>query len=298
MEKRKEEEEEHSFKLMQWNVLCKLFCDLKAFPKVNPECVDWETRKKKLREVFLRENADILCLEEVDQYEQFKNEIIGDGYESVCYKKEEGGQGIALFYKKEIFSLLSTEQVILYKDEEGNLSNQNFGYFFLQINNNKQTLCIVLTHLKAKAEYEITRLAQVKHITNFMDKNEKFLQLYTEYNCNSMIFCGDLNAEPSYSCIDYITNYTFTNNKFDRFISAYNYSDKDKEGFIEMTTCKIRDKPYYRVIDYIFYTEGVEKISTTPIPKKEELGGYSDIGFPSPDMPSDHYYLNIIFKLK
>jgi mRNA deadenylase 3'-5' endonuclease subunit Ccr4 len=84
-------------------------------------------------------------------------------------------------------------------------------------------------------------------------------------------------------------------------ISGYNYTDPSKEDYLEMTTFKIRDKEYYRIIDYIFYSNFVNKIKVTPTMKKDEFKLYekdiTSTGLPSSFFPSDHYYLNLVFNI-
>ena len=182
------------------------------------------------------------------------------------------------------------------------LSNQFFCYAFLQEITTSNVICVVTTHLKSKAKFESIRNAQVKFLLKFIDSNADFNFLYTKLNTKGLIICGDFNAEPTYSCIQYLLEFKFSSNPTlgnTKLHSAYNFLDSTKEDFLEMTTFKIRDTEYYRVIDYIFCSEGIKFLNNTPTIKKSdptfESSGLSQKGFPNSEMPSDHYYLNLEF---
>lgn len=294
-----------SIKLMTWNMLSKsdFFCNKESFPKSPEESLKWDNRLNTFKKLFEQTNPDIICLQELDDYaDMSKNILTQEKFESVYYSKHDGVQGIGIFFNKYKFSLIESEKVSLPKDEDGNLSNQILCNLFLKDNSSNKTFCVISTHLKSKSFNEPTRYAQTKFITQYLDSNENFISKYTKYESSGMILCGDFNAEPSYSCIQYLLDFSFTNNPTlfkTNFHSAYNFIDPTKEDYLEMTTFKFRDSEYYRVIDYIFYTEGIRFVKNSPTIKKSdpkfEASGLSQTGFPNSDLPSDHYYLTIEF---
>jgi mRNA deadenylase 3'-5' endonuclease subunit Ccr4 len=294
-----------SINLMTWNMLSKseFFCNKESFPKSPEETLKWDYRIISFKKIFEKTNPDIICIQELDNYADMRDNVISqEKFESVYYTKDDGVQGIGIFFDKSKFSLLESERISLPKDEEGNLSNQFFCYLFLKDNITNKTFCVISTHLKSKSFNEPTRLAQVKFIACYINSNENFVDKYTKYNSSGMIICGDFNAEPSYSCIQHLLEFKFSKNLLlsnTKLHSAYNFLDSSKDDYLEMTTFKFRDSEYYRVIDYIFYTEGIKFLSNTPTIKKSdpsfETSGLSKTGFPNSDFPSDHYYLTMEF---
>jgi nocturnin len=297
----------NSLCLMQWNTLSRseFFCSKTSFPFVDEKYLSWSFRKELFMSTFDKIIPDVICLQEVDEYDEFKTIILSqEKYESKYYKKNEGIQGIAIFYDKQKFNLLTHTSVNLPKDDLGNSSNQFFVVLFLREKVSNKTICLISTHLKAKAEFENIRLSQMKFLLNYIDYNQEFLELFYKHSTAGIIFCGDLNAEPTYSCINYIKSFKFENNQFmigKEFKSAYNFWDKDRDDYTEVTTFKIRDTVYYRVIDYIFYTDSIISESTTPTFKLSDPKfintDFETTGLPCGWFPSDHYYLTMKFYL-
>ena len=66
-----------SFSLMQWNTLSYHLSDKKGFPYANEEYLKWEYREPLIREILEKNRPDILCLEEIGNYEnKFKNDVV------------------------------------------------------------------------------------------------------------------------------------------------------------------------------------------------------------------------------
>ena len=103
----------NNYKFLQWNTLGKNFCDVKSFPYVDSKYLEWTYRKELLQKKLLEIDADLICLEEIDAFDEYKNEIISNYYESIYYSKDNGGQGIAFFYKQNKFNLIKTPLLYL-----------------------------------------------------------------------------------------------------------------------------------------------------------------------------------------
>jgi mRNA deadenylase 3'-5' endonuclease subunit Ccr4 len=273
-----------SFNFLQWNTLGKNFSDAKGFPKVKEEYLAWDYRKEHLKSIIDKLNPDLMTFQEIDSFPEFKDYIVNNDYGSVYYAKDEGGQGIAFFYRNEHFELIKSERIVLPKDDQETASNQFFCYSIIKEKDSGRYLCIISTHLKAKAEFEPVRLVQVRFMLKYLEGLEK--ELKVNYGTCGIIVAGDFNAEPSYSCIKEIESF----NSFP-LKSVYDYNNE-----IEMTTFKLRDKENYRVIDYVFYTEPIAITSKVLPPTKKDLTEILETGFPSADFPSDHYYLFFTFE--
>ena len=286
---------------MQWNILSKseLMCNKSSFPKIDEKFLEWNHRRDLFTKIFAQINPDIICLQEVDDYDEIKENFFSSGkYESEYFKKNGGIQGIAIFYNPLKLTMLYNQTVTLPKDDLGNSSSQNFVFCIMQEKISNKIICLITTHLKSKTAFETVRLSQVKFLLKYIDEDKNFLEIFYKYSPNGIIMCGDFNAEPNDSCMQYVQNFRFQNNQLllgKDFKSAYNFSDKEKENYIDMTTFKIRDRPYYRIIDYIFYTDDIISNSMTPtLSLKDEKfinTDFKDTGLPCGWFPSDHYYL-------
>ncbi len=293
-----------SFNLIQWNVLAsgEFFCNPNSFPKVDKNILTWDYRKSEFRKIIRKLNADIFCLEEVDDYQSFQKEVFDDLleiYSSVYYTKNSGGQGIALFYKKDKFELLNSYKMHLKGDaSEAKLTNQFLSVNFLKHKQLNKVLCVLITHLKAKRPFEEVRKYQVKHICDTVNDDKDFLILYQSFNCENIILCGDLNTQPDCESIQYLKNFEFKCRNLNKFSSAYNIFDNSKEDFLECTTFKIREEEVYRVIDYIFYAGKINVTQVEKIPTKssKEWEYIREIGLPSSFFPSDHHFIGADFQ--
>jgi len=70
------EEKVPQFSVMQYNILGKIYADPKWFPLHREKFVsDWNIRGQKLSDKILEFQPDIVCLEELDEYEFFKKKF-------------------------------------------------------------------------------------------------------------------------------------------------------------------------------------------------------------------------------
>lgn len=293
-----------TYKLIQWNALSRgeFFCNQKSFPCVDKLYLTWEYRKEQFKKITKKLNADIYCFEEIDDYPNFKLDAFENPteYSSAYFSKDEGGQGIAIFYKQEYFELLESYKITLFSNKDNQLSNQFFSINFLREKMNpEKTLCVLVTHLKAKKENEEMRTHQVKHICETLNSNKEYLEKMQNYNCQSFVLCGDFNTEPVWDSVQYLKSFKFSDLTFNNFASAYNISDPLTDDFLECTTFKIRDSEYYRVIDYIFYAGKITIKTTEKTPNKSSADWQSILnsGLPCAFFPSDHHYIGINFQL-
>ena len=261
------------FSILQWNQLNSKLCDSKSFPKINPDYLTWDFRKNLLVKELLSYNADIICLEEVDQIIFYEVLLEKQGY-SVLKGQKNGGteDWTVLAYRSSKFKLIENK-IHYYKEKQETLS-QFFLHAKLQLVDDERVLWVFATHLKAK-DYEETRKIQTTELLSYM---KQYDELKEEDKLKiGILVCGDFNAEPHYECMKDILSY---------MESTY----KD----VEFTTYKIRDKLYSRVIDYMLYGKSVLKlIGRQEIPKENEMPVE---GLPNEHYPSDHLNLYGIFQ--
>ena len=272
-----------SLSLFQWNTLSKHLSDKYSFPYAKDEYLKWENREPLIKS-FLEENKpDIICLEEIGNYDsEFKSNILDKltlKYDFAFGKRKAPTLGINLGsligVNKEKFLMEKYESVDL-EEEEGKIGGQNMIWSIIVDKKTENKFIVIVVHLKAKEPNEKIRIAQVNHLMKFIEQN--FLRKYP------IFILGDFNAEPTYTCIINLLNNTNLNAKSLFDLTKLDYS-----------TIKLRDKLYRRIIDYIIYISKIkDNFENELIIKKAERAKPEideNIGLPNDKFPSDHLFL-------
>lgn len=255
----------HSLTVMQWNMLAdSLAFD---FPAVNENYLKWEHRSRLVLEEIDIIAADIICIEELDHYEDLLlPHLMQKGYRGIYQKKPDWHKdGTAIFYKTELLELEESE-VIKFP-----VGNQFALYAKFRMCKENVELVVVATHLKSKKDFEERRVEEIEVILNTLAKDSSL----------PMIICGDFNSEPSWAtyqrCLSCPLN----------LHSAYfNTLIPDSEP--SYTTFKHREHLESRVIDYI-WLKGFKASEVLSIPSLDEIGPNA---LPSENYPSDHLSLS------
>ncbi|KAJ0989171.1 hypothetical protein J5N97_007527 [Dioscorea zingiberensis] len=102
------------FRIVSYNILGvgNAANHLDLYNQVDPRYLNWERRKKRICKELSRYNAGILCLQEVDRFNDLEDLLQEDGYVGV-YKRRTGGatDGCAVFWKEEQLSLIYQESI-------------------------------------------------------------------------------------------------------------------------------------------------------------------------------------------
>lgn len=275
--------EKLSLNLMQWNTLSYHLSDKKAFPYAQDENLKWENRLPLIKKYLEENKPDIICLEEIGNFEQgFKSDIIDKltiKYDIAFGQRSSTTLGINLGsligVNKELFTLEKYESIAL-EDEEGKPGGQNMVWALILDKKSGNKFIVFVVHLKAKEAFENIRIGQVEHLIKFIEKN--FLGKYP------IFILGDFNAEPSYTCINNLLN----NEK----LNVKSLFDLKK---LDYTTIKLRDKMYKRIIDYILFVSKNKNNSDNELSIKYAERAKPDIdesiGLPNDKFPSDHLFL-------
>ena len=272
-----------SFSLMQWNTLSYHLSDKKGFPYANEDILKWEYREPLIKEILEKNKPDILCLEEIGNFEnKFKNDIIDKL--SIKYDIAFGKRaaptlninlGCLIGVNKNLFSMEKFENVDL-EEEEGKPGGQNMIWAIILDKKSGNKFIIILVHLKAKEPFENIRIAQVNHLMKFIEQN--FLRKYP------IFILGDFNAEPNYPCIKNL----FSNTN----LNAKSLFDLNK---LDFSTIKLRDKMYRRIIDYMMFIsknkDNINNELNIKKVKKAKPDIDENIGLPNDKFPSDHLFL-------
>lgn len=267
-----------TFNLFQWNTLNRKLSDKKAFPYVEDKYREWDYRQPLIKKIIEENKGDIICLEEVGNFEEdFKEKIfekISTKYNLIYGPKPSNFMGSILAVNKELFSIEKYENITM-DGIDGKKSGSNTIFALINENKTNNKFMVIVVHLKSKAENENIRLAQVDHLMKCIEEN--YLRKYP------IFIIGDFNAEPTYTCISKILE-----NKNFGAKSLFNLKELD------FTTIKLRDVLYKRVIDYIFFIgknkDENKELNIINIEKGKPTID-EKIGLPNDIFPSDHLFL-------
>lgn len=264
------------FRVMQWNILAdgySLSSPTENFCAVPQHCLPWSFRYIQIMKHIEQVNADVICLEEVDHFEQIEKELETKGYKGDFMVRKDSivHHGIALFYKTSTFDIVETFKEYV-GEENSVIGNQGLLIKVLSHKTTNQKLIVGVIHLKAKRQFLARRLAQTESSLEIING------VSVKYEGVPIIWAGDFNGE--------------TNEPFHKaIIDAAANLKSSYSDFLgsepEFTTWKIR--PTYEerhTIDYIWYTSNKLKVNGVLLPMEDSLVPNSR--YPSPDHPSDH----------
>ncbi|XP_071950537.1 nocturnin-like [Antedon mediterranea] len=281
-------------RVIQWNILADaLATGRDNFIRCPKAALNWETRKFHILEELLTYDPDVMCLQEVDHYDDFFNPILKMlGYHgsfmakpsSPCLDSPQnnGPDGCALFFKTDKFDLVNSEKLVLKVTHDGyeRWSNQ-VGIINTLRCSNKKEFVIGVTHFKAKPGYEDVRYSQG------LDLLEHFT---SQVGSLPGILVGDFNAEPTEEVYRLYAECPLN------LDSAYKLLSVDGKSEPAYTTWKIRKNgEQCHTIDYMWYTKTSLAIkSLLCFPTGDEIG---ENRLPSATYPSDHLSLVCEFSI-
>ena len=231
-----------------------------GFPHVDPAILTWEHRGGLILKLITQ--SDIICLQEIDQWEWLEPKLKEAGYEGAWWN---GGtpeapskrHGYAIIWRTDLF--VAATRMEQYSD-----STQIYVVAVLAHLPSKKMIKVITTHLKAKKPFATVRVEQVSQLL----KDNRGSNMAT-------IIAGDFNATKDEVAIQMI---------------AKQY--KNAHPNIERTTIKLRSEVTSHVIDYIWYTGcTITNNSYTP------TGDIPHPYLPSATHPSDHFMLTAQCKL-
>ncbi|XP_034036912.1 nocturnin isoform X2 [Thalassophryne amazonica] len=279
-----------SIRVMQWNILAQALGEGKdGFIRCPLDALNWEERKFLILEEILTYRPDVLCLQEVDHYyDTFQPVLTSLGYQgsflakpwSPCLDVEQnnGPDGCALFYRRSRFALLATAHLRLTAMMLP--TNQVAIVVMLRCRSSGRSLCVAVTHLKARSGWEMLRSAQG---TNLL-QNLRNITAAGRDGTVPLVVCGDFNAEPSE---DVYRRFSSSPLGLD---SAYKLLSPDGQTEPAFTSWKIRPSGESRsTLDYIWYSHHALSVdSLLALPSEEQIGPDR---LPSYHYPSDHVSL-------
>nr|XP_056712557.1 2',5'-phosphodiesterase 12 [Euleptes europaea] len=312
-----------------YNILADIYAQTELsrtvlYPYCAPYSLELDYRQNLLKKELAGYSADILCLQEVDR-SVFKDSLgpalDAFGLEGLMKLKEKQHEGLATFYRRDKFGLLSQHdialnQALLEDPLHKELRDQLAPYPQLQekvqqrssvlqvsvlqsTSDPSRKICVANTHLYWHPKGGNIRLIQaavalshIKHITHDV------------YPATPIIFCGDFNSTPSTGMYSFVSNGSI----------AEDHEDWGSDG--EEKPCRISlthplrlksacGEPAYTnyvggfhgCLDYIFTdANALEVEQVIPLPSHEEVTTHQAL--PSVSHPSDHIALICDLKWK
>ncbi|XP_070782323.1 protein angel homolog 2 [Enoplosus armatus] len=199
---------------MSYNILSQelLQDNFYLYRHCNPSVLPWNHRLPNLLAEIQQYNADILCLQEVqeDHYEsQIKPALQALGYQCE-YKKRTGKKpdGCAVIFKTSRLSLLSSNPVEFFRPGDALLDRDNVGLVvLLQPNNIRDQsdpsafICVANTHLLYNPRRGDVKLAQLAILLAEIRR----LSLLPDGSTGPVVLCGDFNSTPQSPLYSFLT---------------------------------------------------------------------------------------------
>ena len=247
--------------MASFNILAPQFSQNNAFPQVNSDDLDWDTRLDGIIKAILQMGSSIICLQEAtfqtcSQILERLNNDPNPSYKIISEINPSTPHGVATIYNSYRKEVVKNSR---YK------STSRIQYIDITIDD--ATVTMVNCHLKANKENEEIRREQINGILA----------------AEPAIIIGDFNSFPDGSVIAALRAH-----RYKEYRDYTNYSIDSPYSF---TTMKYRGNPielYKAVSDYIFYRlPGWIVYELRKMPREHEF----PTGMPSPTCPSDHLML-------
>jgi len=230
----------------------------------------WEKRFPLLLYEIINRDPDIICLQEVDRFDEFQAFLRKKGYSGRFVKKSfRARDGCAVFWKSSRMNNTAIECVTLHSE------NVHVA-MMLRMQIDSRSVIIVNTHLKAGLEqhYEDFRVEQLKCL---LEKVKDF-----QKEDEDIILCGDLNSHvETYESVKAVA-YPFLTQC--GFRNAYGRKPKYTHWGGWM------DSEVKMVFDYILYLGNVRVRRVLQVPCESKIEE-SPERLPNGKYPSDHVSL-------
>ncbi|XP_072895515.1 protein angel homolog 1-like isoform X2 [Hemitrygon akajei] len=197
------------FTIMSYNILSQdlLETNKDLYSHCQPEFLTWEFRFQNIMEEFESWDADIMCLQEVQEnhyYQQFRPALQLRGYDCI-YKRRTGikTDGCAVCFKRDRFSLISEHPVEYFRPIVETLNRDNVALLALlrpltpgssQDASKLPDICVANTHLifnPRRGDIKLTQLAVL-----FAEIQQVVQAAQGDGTPCPVILCGDLNSVP------------------------------------------------------------------------------------------------------
>ncbi|KAL2479080.1 Carbon catabolite repressor protein 4-like protein 5 [Forsythia ovata] len=183
------------------------------YRRVSPKYLDWEYRKKLLCKEIRGYRPSILCLQEVDRFDDLNDLLEKDGFKGVHKARAgEACDGCAIFWKNELFTLLHEETI---EFQRFGLRNNVAQFCVLKMNDNflgadattrlswamsSRSVLVGNIHVLYNPKRGDIKLGQTRL---FLEKAYKLSQ---EWGSIPVVIAGDLNSLPQSAMYQFISS--------------------------------------------------------------------------------------------
>ncbi|XP_034088179.1 protein angel homolog 2-like isoform X1 [Gymnodraco acuticeps] len=206
---------EFDFSVMSYNILSQQLLqeNIYLYRHCPPAVLSWDYRLPNLLAEIQQHDADILCLQEVqeDHYvEQIKPALQALGYQCE-FKKRTGSKpdGCAVIFKSSRLSLLSSNPVEYFQRGDALLDRDNVGLVLLLRPKDARSqsdassfICVANTHLLYNPRRGDIKLAQLAILLAEINR----LSRLPDGSTNPVVLCGDFNSTPRSPLYSFLAN--------------------------------------------------------------------------------------------
>ncbi|KAL6619310.1 hypothetical protein ACP70R_034449 [Stipagrostis hirtigluma subsp. patula] len=103
----------YKFRLVSYNILAQVYVKSAIFPHSPSACLKWKSRSKAVLTELKSFDADLMCIQELDEYDTFyKKNMENSGYSSIYIQRSgDKRDGCGIFYKPKSAELVQKESI-------------------------------------------------------------------------------------------------------------------------------------------------------------------------------------------
>ncbi|XP_072296071.1 2',5'-phosphodiesterase 12 [Eucyclogobius newberryi] len=310
-------------RVVSYNILADVYAQTELsktvlYPYCAPYALELDYRINLVRKELSGYNADLICLQEVDKGvfdECLTPAMDAFGFDGVFRIKEKQHEGLATFYRRSRFRLLSSHDLVLsealgsdplYADLLQNLSSKpDLMEKILQRSTSLQVsvlqdllqpdraLCVANTHLYWHPTGGNVRLVQMGVALTHLGH-----VISTASPGAALVFCGDFNSTPGSGVCELLTHSSVPRSHSDWLSSGPDHHcPMDLASPFPSLLSACGTPPYTNYVggfqgclDYVYIQpDHMEVAQVIPLPSHEEVTTYGAL--PSVSHPSDHISL-------
>ncbi|XP_051157761.1 protein angel isoform X2 [Leptopilina boulardi] len=217
-------------KLMSFNILAQSLLELHPYlyKYHDTAALPWRVRKPLITEEILQSEANVICLQEMqeDHLEDFLIPFKEQGYD-YFYKKRTNDKddGLLLMYRKEHLTIVDYTKVEMFQSGVELLNRDNVGIIvkFALKDSPETQFVIATTHLLYNPRRNDVRLGQVQILLTEIERIAFIENTMTGPKYLPIILCGDFNLEPHTGVYKFITQGLFTYQNKGRNLESQDY---------------------------------------------------------------------------
>jgi len=255
-------------RILSYNILAPSYARPERYPFTDRRLLAWEARRDRLEARLRESDADVLCLQEVEDwvFHYLRGRLETAGYQGLYAQKgQRRPDGCATFYRADRIPLLDSRS-FQYRDGAGACDSGHVA-LVARFDVNGQTTSVVNTHIR----WDVPNACGASHIgyrqvTELLEKASD--------NSSATIVCGDFNAGPEKDFIQKMVAFGF--------LDAYAAAPQPTAN----SECRAKR------IDYIFHTAEFES-EPMPLPRIDDV-----TPLPSETEPSDHLPICATLKVR